>query len=261
MYSLDTTRSLADLDPASLEYKLLAAGANVQPLTFRLLTIAAGIAGSVVVWPFLPGIPSFVIGVLLAYLPYAWLNNKVRSRAREIDRILPVAVGRITAGLLAGGSVAEALQKTAESLEAEEPNPLAPEFQLTAAELRSKGRREALRSLAARSPSTSLTNLAYMLEGYTEAGGRKYAQFLTKNTHRIQQILVARNRAVAKAGDALVSARIIPIMLLIVFLYLTRDPLIRASLYALPVQLAIAGGIALMSLGYLIIRSIVAEAV
>ena len=50
-------------------------------------------------------------------------------------------------------------------------------------------------------------------------------------------------------------------LLLIVFLYLTRDPLIRASLYALPVQLVIAGGIALMSLGYLIIRSIVSEAV
>jgi hypothetical protein len=77
----------------------------------------------------------------------------------------------------------------------------------------------------------------------------------------VQQILVSRNRAVAKAGDALLSARIIPVVLLVVFIFLTRDPLIRGSLLAFPVQAVIAMGIALMVIGYLLIRSIVAEAV
>jgi Flp pilus assembly protein TadB len=113
---------------------------------------------------------------------------------------------------------------------------------LAAAELRSKERQQALRSLAARSPSTSLSNLAYLLEGYSEAGGGKYTEVLMQISQRVQQILVARNRAVAKAGDALVSARIIPIVLLVVFVFLTRDPLIRDALLAIPVQMVIAAG-------------------
>jgi len=261
MYSLDTARTLSELKPGSLAYKLLSSGVHVMPNTFRLLTVAAGAAGCVVSWPLLPGFPAVVLGVLAGYLPYVWLSEKVNSRGREIDRLLPVAVGRITAGLLAGGSIPKVLQKTGESMEIEAPNPLTPELMLTAAELLSKESRQALRNLAARSPSTSLANLAYLLEGYGEAGGGKYAEVLMQISGRVQQILVARNRAIAKAGDALVSARIIPAVLLVVFLFLTRDPLIRGTLQALPVQIVIVGAIGMMVLGYLLIRSIVAEAV
>jgi len=261
MYSLDTARTLSELKPESLEYRLLAAGLRLQPFTFKLLTVAAGIAVGVIAWPVLPGLPAMVLAIIAAYLPYAWLDDRVKSRGKEIDRLLPVAVGRITAGLLAGGSVPEVLQKTGESLDMESPNPLTPELMLTAAELRSKERQLALRSLAARSPSTSLSNLAYLLEGYSEAGGGKYAEVLMQISQRVQQILISRNRAVAKAADALLSARIIPIVLLIVFIFLTRDPLIRGSLLAFPVQAVIAMGIGLMVIGYLLIRSIVAEAV
>jgi hypothetical protein len=77
----------------------------------------------------------------------------------------------------------------------------------------------------------------------------------------VQQILVARNRSVAKASDALLSARLIPGVLLVVFLVLTRDPLIQGSLLAFPVQVVISVGISMMVLGYLLIRSIVSEAV
>jgi tight adherence protein B len=261
LYSLETARSLSELKPGSLEYMLLAAGVRMQPVTFRLLTIAIAVAAGVVTWPFLPGLPALIIGVVAGYLPYAWLDDRVKSRGREIDRLLPVAVGRITAGLLAGSSVPEVLQKTGESLEVEGPNPLTAELMLTAAELRSKERQQALRALAARSPSTSLSNLAYLLDGYSEAGGSKYAEVLQQISQRIQQILVARNRAVAKAGDALLSARIIPVVLLIVFLFLTHDPLIQESLLSLPVQMVISAGIGMMVLGYLLIRSIVSEAV
>ncbi len=261
MYSLDTARTLSEMKPESLEYKLLASGLHLQPLTFRLLTVAIGIAIGVMTWPMLPGLPALVLAVIAAYLPYAWLDDKVKSRGKEIDCLMPVAVGRITAGLLAGGSVPEVLQKTGESLDMEAPNPLTPELMLTAAELRSKERQQALRSLAARSPSTSLSNLAYLLDGYSEAGGGKYAEVLMQISQRVQQILVSRNRAVAKAGDAMISARIIPVVLLIVFIFLTRDPLIRGSLLAFPVQAVLAMGIGLMVIGYLLIRSIVAEAV
>ena len=261
LYSLDTARTLGELKPETLEYKLLASGLRLQPLTFRLLTAAGAIAAAAVAWPFLPGLPALLLGGGLGFVPYAWLSERVRRRGLEIDRQLPVAVGRITAGLLTGASLPEILQKTAKSLAEEGPNPLTPELLLTAAELRSKDRQEAFRDLAARSPSTSLANLAFLLEGYSEVGGAKYTEALLQISNRIQQILVARGRAVAKAGDVLLSARIIPLVLLVVFVFLTRDPLIRASLLAVPVQIAISAGIGLMGIGYLLINSIVSEAV
>ena len=75
--------------------------------------------------------------------------------------------------------------------QAEGPNPLTSELMLTATELRSKERQQALRGLAARSPSTSHSNLAYLLDAYRAAGGSKYAEV----SQHIQQILVACIRA------------------------------------------------------------------
>ena len=261
MYSLDTTRALSELKPDLLEYKLLAGGVRLQPNTFRLLLAAVGLAAGAIAWPFLPGVPALVLGGIAAYLPTAWLDDRVKNRGREIDRILPVAVGRIAAGLLASSSIPEVLQRTGELLDMEGPNPLAPELILTAAELRSKERHQTFRNLAARSPSTSLSNLAFLLEGYSESGGGKYTEALLQTSQRIQQILVARNRSVAKAADAFLSARIIPLVLLVVFLVLANDPLIRASLNSFPVQIVIAVGIGMMAVGYLVMRSIVSEVV
>ena len=66
MYSLDTVRMLSELKPESLEYKLLAAGFRLQPFTFKLLTIAAGIAVGVITWPMLPGLPALILAIISA---------------------------------------------------------------------------------------------------------------------------------------------------------------------------------------------------
>ena len=261
LYTVDSARSLSSLDPKSLEYKLLASGLNIKPITFRLLRIAAGVCGMVVAWLFLPGLPAIVIGGILFYIPGAWLDDRVKSRGRNIDQLLPIAIGRTAAGLLAGGSVPDVLQQVGESLELEKTNPLTPEFVLTASEMRIKDRVEALRSLASRSPSVSLSNLAQLLEGYTEAGGRAYTGVLMDISSRVQQILIARNRAQAKAGDSLVSAKVLPVVLIFILIYLSQDPMVRSSLIALPVQIVIGVTMAAMVGGYFIIRSMIMEAV
>jgi pilus assembly protein TadC len=189
------------------------------------------------------------------------LDDRVKSRGRNIDQLLPIAIGRTAAGLLAGGSVPDVLQQVGESLEMEKTNPLTPEFILTASEMRIKDRVEALRSLASRSPSVSLANLAQLLEGYTEAGGRAYTAVLMDISSRVQQILIARNRAQAKAGDSLVSAKVLPAVLILILIYLSQDPMVRSSLTALPVQIVIGGTMAAMVGGYFIIRSMIMEAV
>lgn len=261
LYTVDSARSLSSLDPKSLEYKLLASGLNIKPITFRLLRIAAGVCGMVIAWLFLPGLPAIMIGGILFYIPGAWLDDRVKSRGRNIDQLLPIAIGRTAAGLLAGGSVPDVLQQVGESLELEKTNPLTPEFVLTASEMRIKDRVEALRSLASRSPSVSLSNLAQLLEGYTEAGGRAYTGVLMDISSRVQQILIARNRAQAKAGDSLVSAKVLPVVLIFILIYLSQDPMVRSSLIALPVQIVIGVTMAAMVGGYFIIRSMIMEAV
>lgn len=261
LYSLESTRSLGELPAGSLEYRLLAAGVALQPLTFRLLSAAAALATGVIAWAFLPGLPALAAAGLVFYIPTGWLDDKVKSRGREIDKLLPLAVGRITAGLLAGGSVQDVLEEVGNSLSVEGPNPLTPELLLTAAELRTKNRDDALAGLATRSPSTSLANLAYLLEGYLQSGGPAYARVLAQIAQKIQQILVARSRSQAKAGDAMVSAKIIPGVLALILVYLGQDPTIRASLTALPVQIVIAIGIGSMALGYFLMRSMIMEAV
>jgi Flp pilus assembly protein TadB len=261
LYTVDSARSLSSLDPKSLEHKLLASGLNLKPITFRLLRIASGVCGIVIAWLFLPGLPAMVIGGILFYVPGAWLDDRVKSRGRNIDQLLPIAIGRTAAGLLAGGSVPDVLQQVGESLELEKTNPLTPEFVLTASEMRIKDRVEALRSLASRSPSVSLSNLAQLLEGHTEAGGRAYTVVLMDISSRVQQILIARNRAQAKAGDSLVSAKVLPVVLIFILIYLSQDPMVRSSLIALPVQIVIGVTMAAMVGGYFIIRSMIMEAV
>jgi len=261
LYTVDSARSLSSLDPKSLDYKLLASGLNIKSVTFRLLRIAAGVCGMVIAWLFLPGLPAIVIGGILFYIPGAWLDDRVKSRGRNIDQLLPIAIGRTAAGLLAGGSVPDVLQQVGESLELEKTNPLTPEFVLTASEMRIKDRVEALRSLASRSPSVSLSNLAQLLEGYTESGGRAYTGILMDISSRVQQILIARNRAQAKAGDSLVSAKVLPVVLIFILIYLSQDPMVRSSLNALPVQIVIGVTMAAMVGGYFIIRSMIMEAV
>jgi Flp pilus assembly protein TadB len=261
LYTVDSARTMSSLDPKSLEYRLLAAGLKLKPVTFRLLCAAAGVGGVVIIWFFLPGLPALVVGAIAFYVPHAWLKDKVKSRGRKIDQLLPITIGRTAAGLLAGGSVSDVLQQVGESLEIENSNPLTPELLLTATEIRIKDRVEALRSLAGRSPSVSLANFAQLLEGYTEAGGRAYATVLMDIAGRVQQILVARNRAQAKAGDSLVSAKVLPAVLVLILLYLSQDPMVQLSLQALPVQIAIGMTMAAMVVGYFIMRSMIMEAV
>ncbi|MBI3914589.1 MAG: hypothetical protein HY327_10460 [Chloroflexi bacterium] len=83
---------------------------------------------------------------------------------------------------------------------------------------------------------------------------------LIEVARRVQSIITARNRAQAKASDALLSARMIPAVLLFVTLTLSRDPNVALTLQAGPVQLVLAGVAGLMMLGYFVMRSMVLEA-
>jgi Flp pilus assembly protein TadB len=260
MYSTEHIKELSEMNPNSLEYKLAASGLHWKPVTFRSVTILAAIGATLLMWSFLPGIPSIAVGFLVYYVPNAWLKDKIKNRGREIDSFLPLAMSRISASLSSGRSVPDSLDNVAGTLELEGNNPLSPELRLTAAELRTKDRGEALMNLARRSPSMSLSNLAYMLEGFLEEGGSKYSEIFSKSIERVESVLNARNRTRAKAGDAMLSAKIIPGVLAVVLAFLAQSPTTQASLRTIPVQIVLGLTIVLMVLGYLLMRSMVQEA-
>ena len=260
-YTMESARSMQSLDPKSLEYKLLAAGLNLKPVTFNLFVYGGAAAAFVVGTAFLGLIVGVVAAGVTWYAANAWLDDKVQGRGKEIDKILPIAVGRIAAGLLAGGSPADVLQQVADSLDVEGANQLAPELSLTATEMRAKDRSAALIALGERAPSTSLSNLATLLLGYVEAGGSKYADTLMDISQRVQQILMARNRAQAKAGDVMVSVLTMPVVLALVLGYLSTDPIMAESLRAGLVQLVLGAAMLAMLAGYFFMRSMIQEAV
>jgi pilus assembly protein TadC len=260
IYSTGQEKQLSEMKPESLEYKLMASGLNIAPATYRSVNILGAIGVVLLTWGFLPGIPAVAIGILTYYAPNAWLNTKIKGRGREIDNLLPLAMSRISASLSAGRSVPDTLDAVAGTLELENNNPLSPELRLTAAELRTKDREEALMNLARRSPSMSLSNLAYMLEGFLEEGGSKYAEIFSRSIDRVEAVLNARNRTRAKAADSMMTAKMIPILLVIVLASLSKTPSVHESLRSLPVQIALGITIAIMAGDYVLMNSMVQEA-
>lgn len=260
IYSTENQKQLTDLNPGSLEYKLAASGINWNPATFRILNVLAAIGSMLLMWSFLPGVPSIAAAILVYYAPNTWLNDKIKNRGRDIDLVLPLAMTRISASLSAGRSVSETLDDVANTLDLEGNNPLSPELKLCAAELRTKERTEALMNLASRSPSMSLANLAYLIEGYMDAGGGKYSEIFSKSIDRVQDVLNARNRTRAKASEAMLSAKIMPVVLVLVLAFMAQSPNTQASLRSLPVQIVLGITIGLMATGYTIMRSMIQEA-
>jgi hypothetical protein len=76
MYSLKTTRTLAELKPGSPDYRLLAAGWSMTTVTFYLLTGGTGLVTVTAAWLFLPGVPAIVLGGIAAFIPSVFLSSQ-----------------------------------------------------------------------------------------------------------------------------------------------------------------------------------------
>jgi len=260
--SVEHLDGFTNLPKSSLEYRLMEAQVKLAPTQFVLLALGLGIFGTIFSWLFfIPGLPSLAIGGVLAYLPFGYIQEKRRGRGRLIDEKLAIALSRITPGLQVNRGLDDVLEEVARSLDSEGSNPLSPELLLTANEMRTRNVELALRNLARRSASLSLSNVAMLLESYQRAGGGQYAQVFGETATSIQRIIAVRTHAQAKAAQPLQSARLIPVMLGIVLLVMMSDPVTRASFSEPLVQLVMALAIGVMGIGYLIMRNEVMKSV
>jgi len=260
--SVERVEALAALPKASLEHKLLEANWSLSPGQFRLLTTGLGLAGTLLAWAFfIPGLPALAVGGILASLPHAYLNERAKSRGRQIDAQLSLALSRMATGLQANHGLAEVLEQTANSLLAEGPNPLSPELLKTARDINVKDTEEALRDLAKRSPSLSLANVAMLLVSYHRAGGGQYADVISETAMAIQNIIAVRSHASAKASQPLQAAKIIPLILGGVLFVMMSDPVTRQSFSHPIAQIVMAGAMGCMLIGYLLMRDEVMKVV
>lgn len=259
-YQMD--EDLDHLEPKSLNYQLQAAGIDIKPATFRLLNIMGAMGVLILMWLLLPGVPAIAIAGIAYIAPGTWLKNKLKNRGWEIDKLLPMALGRIANSIQTGMSIPDALDNTARILDHEGKNPLSPELTLTASEMRTKeDRSEALLALARRSPSISLANTAYLLRGAMESGGSKYNLVLVESADRIRKVIAGRNAARAKANESMITAVFVPAILVFVLISLSQSPVVKQSLHSFLVQIVLGIAFGAMIIGYFIIKNIVDDAV
>ncbi len=249
--------ALSNLPEKSLERRLLESGAKLTITQFRLLVIGLGASVTLAAWAFfIPGLPALALGAIAGYLPIASLSERAKSRGLEMDKLLPIALSRIAAGLQQNRGLDEVLEMVGNSLLTGGANPLTPELLKTAQDMRTKNQpAAALRDLAKRSPSVSLSNVAILLESYLRAGGGQYAEVVSQAARGIQGVIAIRNRARAKAGQAIQAAKMVPAILGVVLLVMMNDPVTAESFRLFVTQILIMIGMGVMAVGYGIIRN------
>ena len=90
--------------------------------------------------------------------------------------------------------------------------------------------------------------------------GTLFEAFMAGATN-VQSILEARQRAQSKAAEQMQSARIIPALLAGALMFFMNDPAFRASFQMPVVQIALAGAVVVMYVGYTVMTDIAKEAV
>ena len=239
---------------AGLARTIAEAGSNLDPARFLLLSFGLAIGGTLLAWTFfLPGLPAIAIGGILAYAPYAVLRDRIASRGQRIDEMLAISTSRIAVGLGAVSDLPAVLEEVAEDLPA--THPLTMELQRTAADIRQSSAAQALNSLAQRSPSISLANLAMLLESASRAGGGQYAEAVSEAAMQMQRIIEVRNQARAESADAMQVAYYLPLILGGLLVAMSGDEVISQALRTFTIQIALLIAMLVMAAGFLIMRA------
>lgn len=254
----------ADERLTPMERKMLAAGWDWgENAEIKLYGLMAVLGFVVLVGGTLLNMPPLLTlfaAALAAYAPRWYLENRERNRAIAIEKDLPLALSRMAGLLGIQPDAAQVLTITANSISPGRETVLAEELRRTAAQMRSSGAEAGLRALEQRSPSPSLAQLAVSLRIYADAGG-EFSNVMSGAADRTRQIIDGRNAAVAKAGEAAIAARALPLLLLGGTVFLAQDPQFAAFYRSTLGQIIIAVVIGMMIFGYITIQRMIKEVV
>jgi tight adherence protein B len=152
---------------------------RVMMSTLLLICLGAALGN----WWIRPGLIGWLPGLALGCVPYLYLLQKRKRRARRFAEMLPSAIDLMTRGLRAG----QALPATIETISRECDDPLRAEFR-RAADEQSFGLpfREAMLNLSRRMPVPDLQFLVTAILVQKETGGN-LAQILDKTSNVLRE--------------------------------------------------------------------------
>src|SRR5579864_251786 len=152
---------------------------QVVIITLLLVCVGAALGN----WWIRPGLLGWLPGLVLGCVPYLYLLQKRKRRARRFAEMLPAAIDLMSRGLRAG----QALPATIETISRECDDPLRAEFR-RAADEQSFGLpfREAMVNLSRRMPVPDLQFLVTAILVQKETGGN-LAQILDKTSNVLRE--------------------------------------------------------------------------
>lgn len=224
---------------------------RVMMSTLLLVCLGAALGN----WWIRPGLIGWLPGLALGFVPYLYLLQKRKRRARQFAEMLPSAIDLMTRGLRAG----QALPATIETISRECDDPLRAEFR-RAADEQSFGLpfREAMLNLSRRMPVPDLQFLVTAILVQKETGGN-LAQILDKTSNVLRErIRVVGQLRVRTAQGRLTGAVLMGLPFVIFIGMNFLNPGYGRVLFDTPLgQKMVACASIMMVIGILLIRKIV----
>jgi len=219
--------------------------------TFLIFAVAVWLASVLV--------PSMVLGLILAAglaaLPYVSVVVQRRRRFHKFEETLPDAIDLMSRGLRAGHSVSAAIEMVSQEV----ADPTGSEFRKTF-EQQNFGLpfREALEDLARRIPLADLQFLVTAILVQKETGGN-LAEILDKTANVIRERARLKGQLQVYTAQGRLTSWILGLLPFIMFVLLTMvNPGYTRILIEDPLgQRLVMVGLALMALGFYVIRRIV----
>lgn len=219
--------------------------------TFLILAVAAWLASVFV--------PSLALGLILAFavaaLPYTSIVVQRRRRFHKFEQTLPDAIDLMSRALRAGHSVSAAIEMVSQEV----ANPTGSEFRKTF-EQQNFGLpfREALEDLSRRIPLPDLQFLVTAILVQKETGGN-LAEILDKTANVIRERARLKGQLQIYTAQGRLTSWILGLLPFIMFVLLSLvNPSYTRILIEDPLgQRLVMVGLALMALGFYVIRRIV----
>ena len=223
---------------------------------FFFYTVVAAIAGAAMGNWWIPvGLPGWLIGLLLGFVPYAWARYKRSVRMHRLTVMLPQAVDLMARALQAGYSLPSSFVMVADEVS----DPLGPEFRRTADEMNyGLPFQEALTNLAQRFPVPDLRFMITAILVQKETGGN-----LVELLEKIAAVLRARVQLAQKVRVYTAQGRLTGVILvalpfvLFVVLNVISPGYSRPMMESELGRKMVYGALAAMTVGVIFIRRII----
>jgi tight adherence protein B len=173
------------------------------------LSVAAGVAGALLAWIFIPTIVFEIAGAVVGVAsPYIYLRVMGRRRLSNFNKVLPDTIDLISRAVKAGHSVQVAFEIAASDAQ----EPVKSELAVLSGQLSfGLSQDQALKSMGDRVPSADLRFLITALLIQKQTGG-SLPQILERTTHMIRERVRINGELKVKTAQGRLSATILVLL-------------------------------------------------